>query len=158
MGLNRVFLLGNLGADPELRYTGSQMPVCTLNVATGEKRKSPEGEWVDHTEWHSVVVWGKQAENCSQYLAKGRQVFVEGRIQTKKWQDQEGRDRYKTEVIASNIQFVGGRGEAPANQGFSRNIEKQSPGFGDVDFGGSPTASSSKEMHSVSFDDDDIPF
>ncbi len=159
MGVNRVFLLGNLGADPELRYTTSQHPVCTLRVATGERRRNAEGEWVDHTEWHSVVAWGKTAENCSQYLNKGSQVFVEGRIQTRKWQDQEGKDRYKTEIVAANVQFVGRRGES----GLSSNIEV-APAEGEQ-FGGfdAPPAAEAKpkgkaSSAEVTFDDDDIPF
>lgn len=154
MGVNRVFLLGNLGADPEMRYTPSQQPVCTLRLATGERRKNAEGQWVDHTEWHSVVTFGKTAENCSQFLAKGRQVFVEGRIQTNKWQDKEGKDRYKTEVIASAVQFVGGRGEnagieksyVPAK---SKGASAEAPPYetGDI-----PIA------QPISLDDDDIPF
>ncbi|MCB0346662.1 MAG: single-stranded DNA-binding protein, partial [Bdellovibrionales bacterium] len=144
MGVNKAFLLGNLGADPELRYTGSQTPVCTINLATGERRKNQEGEWVDHTEWHNVVVWGKQAENCSRFLSKGRQVFIEGRIQTRKWQDKEGRDRYTTEIVASNVQFVGGgKGDA---SGLAGNIQQSSSG-------GSPMPPA--EPAGVSFDDDD---
>lgn len=149
MGVNKAFLLGNLGADPELRYTGSQTPVCTLNLATGERRRNAEGEWVDHTEWHSVVVWGKQAENCSRYLSKGRQVFIEGRIQTRKWQDKDGRDRYTTEIVASNVQFVGGRGEGSAG-GLANDIEQSR------NRGGSSMPPA--EPEGVSFDDDDIPF
>ncbi len=148
MGVNKAFLLGNLGADPELRYTGSQTPVCTLNLATGERRKNQDGDWVDHTEWHNVVVWGKQAENCSRFLSKGRQVFVEGRIQTRKWQDKEGRDRYTTEIVANNVQFVGGKGEG-ASSGLAGNIQQSSSGSSQM-----PPA----EHEGVSFDDDDIPF
>jgi single-strand DNA-binding protein len=94
--------MGNLGQDPELRYTQSQQPVTTLNVATTERRDEKE-----YTEWHSVVVWGKQAENCCKYLKKGRQVLVEGRIQTRSWDD-NGEKKYRTEIVAQNVQFVGG--------------------------------------------------
>lgn len=151
MGVNKVFLLGNLGADPELRYTPNKMAVSTLRLATGERRKDQSGNWVDHTEWHQVVVWGKQAENCSQFLQKGRQIFVEGRIQTRKWQDKEGKDRYSTEIVAINVQFVGGKGEGS-------NIERSfstDGGDSEMSAGITPAAASSK---SVSFDDDDIPF
>lgn len=146
MGVNKVMLLGNLGQDPELRYTQSQNPVCSLNLATGERRRGADGEWTDHTEWHSVVVWGKQAENCSKYLAKGRQVFIEGRIQTRKWQDKEGRDRYTTEIIAQNVQFVGGKSESSG-----ANYQGASSG-------GAPAFAAAEPAKNVSFEDDDIPF
>src|SRR5262245_48045038 len=111
MGVNKVILLGNLGKDPEVRYTGQQMAVCTFSLATSERRKDQSGKWSDHTEWHSVVTFGKTAENVGNYLKKGRQVYVEGRLRTRKWQDKEGRDRYTTEIIANTVQFVGQRGE-----------------------------------------------
>ncbi len=157
MGINRVFLLGNLGADPELRYTTNQNAVCTMRVATGERRKNAEGEWVDHTEWHRVIAWGKTAENCSQYLAKGRQLFVEGRLQTNKWQDKEGKDRYTTEIIAQTVQFVGGKGDSA---GLSGGVEMESSppmGGDDSSFNSSPQQPSGK-VPEVKFDDDDIPF
>ena len=146
MSLNKVLILGNLGADPELRVTQSQTPVCTLRVATTDRRKDQSGEWVEHTEWHSVVVWGKQAENCNTYLKKGRQVFVEGRLQTRKWQDQTGNNRYTTEVVANNVQFVGGRGGDSPRNGHTDHMA------GDV----APEALPSSAP--VAFDDDDIPF
>jgi single-strand DNA-binding protein len=146
MGVNRVLLLGNLGQDPELRYTPSQQAVTTLRIATGEKRKNSSGEWVEHTEWHSVVVWGKQAETCNQYLSKGRQIFVEGRLQTSKWQDKEGNARYKTEIIASAVQFVGGgRGENTGGEKSYSSSDDESTGV-------------SGSNQNISLDDDDIPF
>jgi single-strand DNA-binding protein len=149
MSVNRVILLGNLGADPELRFTPSKFPICNLRIATNERRKSPEGEWVDQTEWHSVVVLGKTAENCAQYLAKGRQVFIEGRLQTRKWQDQEGKDRYKTEILANSVQFIGGRDGAGGNRTFESDPEAEAmPSIA----GSQPSASN------ISFEDDDIPF
>ncbi len=164
MGVNRVLLLGYLGADPEIRYTQSQTAVCTMRVATSERRKNAEGEWVDHTEWHSVVVWGKTAENCAQYLAKGRQVFVEGRLQTRKWQDQEGKDRYKTEIVAVTVEFVGGKGEgAPTERGFGARQTSQggpSQGMPGSAISGSTSGGGDflENAGPVSFDDDDIPF
>lgn len=154
MGINRIFLLGNLGSDPELRYTTSQNPVCSFRLATNERRKNAEGEWVDHTEWHRVVVWGKTAENCAQYLSKGRQAFIEGRVQTRKWQDQEGKDRYTTEVVASNVQFVGGRGESA---GISSGIEMEQ-GAPEEGSQPAPMATSTPKTSEVAFTDDDIPF
>ena len=91
MGINKVMLLGNLGKDPEVRYTPQQMAICQFSLATGERKKDTNGQWVDHTEWHNIVVFGKTAENCARFLKKGRQAFIEGRIRTRKWQDKEGR-------------------------------------------------------------------
>ncbi len=150
MSVNKVILLGNLGADPELRFTPSKFPICNLRIATNERRKSPEGEWVDQTEWHAVVVLGKQAENCAQYLAKGRQVFIEGRLQTRKWQDQEGKDRYKTEIVANSVQFIGGRDGAGASRSFDSDAEGESAM--------PPMAATASAASNISFEDDDIPF
>lgn len=111
--LNRVLIIGNLGQDPELRYTQNQTAVATLNVATTDVRTDREGKKVETTEWHRVIVWNKQAENCSKYLAKGRAVFVEGRLQTRSWEDKTtGQKRYTTEIVAQNVQFLGGSGGA----------------------------------------------
>jgi single-strand DNA-binding protein len=114
--VNKAIILGNLGRDPELRHTQAGKAVATLRVATNEVWTDQSGERQERTEWHSVVVWGKAAENCNQYLKKGRSVFVEGRIQTRKWQDKEGHDRYSTEIVADRVQFVGGQGGG-ASQG-----------------------------------------
>jgi single-strand DNA-binding protein len=146
MSFNRVLLLGNLGADPELRYTQNQQPVCTLRIATSERRKGADGNWTDHTEWHSVVTFGKTAENAAQYLAKGRQVLVEGKIQTRKWQDKDGNNRYTTEVIANTVTFVGNKGEG------SRGSTSDQSGFEAAPI--APIAAA----ETVAFDDDDIPF
>lgn len=108
--LNRVTIMGNLGKDPELRHTGNKTPVCTLNIATTEYGKGEGGERADKVEWHRVVVWSKQAENCAKYLAKGRAVLVEGRLETRTWEDKDGAKRSVTEIVASNVQFVGGGG------------------------------------------------
>jgi single-strand DNA-binding protein len=115
MTVNKAILVGNLGQDPEIRSTGSGMPVATLRIATSDRRKSRDGEWVDHTEWHSVTVFGKQAENIGRYCRKGKQLFIEGRIQTRKWQDKEGRDRYSTEIVADNVRFLGGRSDSSSD-------------------------------------------
>jgi single-strand DNA-binding protein len=107
-GVNKVIILGNLGSDPEVRYLESGNAVCTLRVAVGERRKDGDG-WKDHTEWMDVVTWGKTAENAGQYLAKGRQVYVEGRLQTREYEDKEGIKRKATEVVAQSLLFLGGR-------------------------------------------------
>jgi single-strand DNA-binding protein len=116
--INKVILIGNLGQDPDMRSTASGTAVVNLRIATTERRKDREGNWNDHTEWHSVVSFGRTAENVGKYCRKGKQIYVEGRLQTRKWQDRDGRDRYSTEVVADNIRFLGGGGaSAGAGQG-----------------------------------------
>ncbi|NCG18785.1 MAG: single-stranded DNA-binding protein [Rhodobacterales bacterium] len=110
MTVNKVILVGNLGADPETRTAQSGNMVANLRIATTERTKDREGNWTDQTEWHRVVCFGRTAETVSKYLRKGRQVYIEGRIQTKKWQDKEGKDRWSTEVVARDIRFLGGGG------------------------------------------------
>ena len=112
MSLNKVMLIGNLGQKPELRQTNSNLAVTRLSVATTERRKGGDGNWANHTEWHNVTVFGKQAENCVQFLDKGRQVYVEGRLSTRKWQDKDGNDRKTTEVIASDVRFLSNKGDS----------------------------------------------
>jgi len=106
-GINKVILVGNLGRDPEIRQTQSGSGVTTLNVAVSERRKEGDS-WVDHTEWVKVVCFGKTAENVGKYLKKGRQIYAEGRLQTRKYTDKEGKERYWTEVVAHQIVFLGG--------------------------------------------------
>jgi single-strand DNA-binding protein len=111
MSLNKVLLIGNLGADPEIRNTSGGQSVCNFNIATSRRWNNRDGQAQEETEWHRIVVWGRQAENCKEFLSKGRQVFVEGRLQTRQWEDQSGSKRYTTEVVAQNVQFLsGGRG------------------------------------------------
>ncbi len=110
-GLNKVMIIGNLGADPELRHTQNNQSVARLRIATTENYQDRNGNQQQTTEWHNVVAWGKSAELAARYLTKGRQVYVEGRLRTRKWQDREGKDRYTTEIIAQRLLFLGGRGE-----------------------------------------------
>src|SRR6185503_16652199 len=102
--VNKVILIGNLGADPELRYTNTGTAVANFRIATNEVWTDKNGEKQERTEWHQIVVWGKQGENCGKYLKKGRPVFVEGRLQTRSWEDQAGNKRYTTEVVAQAVQ------------------------------------------------------
>ena len=111
--LNRVMLIGRLGRDPELRYTQNGSPVASLRIATDESYTDKDGQRVDRTEWHSVVVFQRSAENCNQYLRKGSLVYVEGKLTTRKWQDQNGQDRYSTEVRADRVQFLDRKGSNP---------------------------------------------
>src|SRR3954467_10986711 len=112
--VNKVILIGNLGADPELKYTPSSRALCTLRIATTDVFKDKSGQRQERTEWHRVTVWGDQAENCSKYLAKGRMVYVEGRLQTRSWDDKEGKKRYSTEVVADRVVFLSSAGEGGA--------------------------------------------
>lgn len=120
-GVNKVILVGNLGADPEVRFTPSGQAVANFRIATSENWTDKAGQKQERTEWHRIVVWGKLGELCGEYLAKGRQCFVEGRLQTREWTDKENKKNYTTEVVASNVVFLGGpRGEAGAGTGRPR--------------------------------------
>lgn len=115
MSINKVMIMGRLGQDPELRYTPSGAAVANFSLATSEQWTDKSGERQERTEWHRIVVWGKLAELCNQYLSKGRQAFIEGSLQTRSWDAKDGSKRYTTEIIARNVQFIGGqasRGEA----------------------------------------------
>jgi single-strand DNA-binding protein len=140
-GVNKVILVGNLGANPEMRFTQGGQAVANLRLATTERWTDKNGQKQEATEWHRIVVWGKQAEIVGQYLTKGRQVYVEGSIRTRQWQDQQGQKRYTTEIVARNVQMLGGRGERPAEE-----VAATVPADDSMtsDFGGGP--------------DDDIPF
>lgn len=143
--VNKVILVGNLGADPEKRYLGSGQPVCNLRMATSDRWTDKQGNKQERTEWHRVVVYGPQAENCEKYLAKGRQVYVEGSIRTRQWEDQEGKTRYTTEVIAQRVQFLGG---APAN----RQTTTEGESFPE------PQAEPAPETPSDQTTEEDVPF
>jgi len=108
-GVNKVILVGHLGADPDMRHTQSGAGVCELRIATNETWNDKSGQRQERTEWHRVVVWGKLAELCSKFLSKGRLVYVEGRLRTRSWDDKDGNKRYTTEIIANDVQFLGGR-------------------------------------------------
>jgi single-strand DNA-binding protein len=110
--VNKVILVGNLGKDAELRYTPGGAAVATLRLATTDRYKDKDGQWQDQTEWHTVVLWGKTAESLAEYLRKGKQIYVEGRLQTRSWDDKEGKKRYATEVRSDRIVLLGGRGPA----------------------------------------------
>ncbi|MGF1509038.1 MAG: single-stranded DNA-binding protein [Myxococcota bacterium] len=117
--VNRVFLIGNLGADPELRYTPSGAPVANFRIATSEVWNDKDGQRQERTEWHRIVVWNRQAELCGEYLRKGRSVCVEGRIETREWEDKEGQRRWTTEIKADRVTFLGGRDGPDASGGSS---------------------------------------
>jgi single-strand DNA-binding protein len=149
-GINKVILIGNLGADPESRTTPGGMTVTNIRVATTERRKDRQsGDWVDETEWHRVVMFDRLAETAREYLRKGSQVFIEGQIRTNKWQDKDGNDRYTTEIIARDMQMLGGRpgAGAPAAE---RDQDYAAPAAA----GRSSTAAGRREEPF----EDDIPF
>ncbi len=135
-GVNKVILIGNLGRDPELSYTPSGLAVARFSLATTDRRKNAEGEWEDNTEWHRVVLFGKTAEAAGQYLSKGRQVYIEGRLSTRSW-EQEGVKRYTTDIIGSNMQMLGRRedagrtAEAPPSEGEEGPLPPKSEPPGD---------------------------
>ncbi|MBC8554715.1 MAG: single-stranded DNA-binding protein [Candidatus Brocadiales bacterium] len=108
MSLNKAMLIGRLGHKPEVKYTETGKAVCNFSVATSENWKDKNGEKKENTEWHNIVVWGKLAETCGQYLDKGRQVFIEGKMQTRSWEDEHAQKRHSTEVNADSVQFLGG--------------------------------------------------
>jgi single-strand DNA-binding protein len=159
-GVNKVILVGNLGADPDMRFTPSGQGVCELRVATSESWNDKNGQRQERVEWHRIVVWGKRAEVCSKYLAKGRQVYVEGRIQTRTYDDKDGNKRYITEVIANDVQFLGGgKGEtagAAGSGGGGKARDDGPPPPSDVDFGG--TGGGFGGGGGGGGPDDDIPF
>lgn len=110
--LNKVMLIGNLGKDPEIRYTQNGTAVATFNVATTERWKDKDGQTQETTEWHRIVAWRKLAETCGEYLHKGSKVYIEGKLQTRKWQDQNGNDKYTTEIVANEMKMLTPRGGA----------------------------------------------
>jgi single-strand DNA-binding protein len=114
--INKVILIGNLGADPEIRYTQSGTPVASFRIATTERWKGQDGQMQEQTEWHSIVAWRRLAEICGEYLAKGSRVFIEGKLQTRKWQDQNGNDRYTTEIVAREMKMLSPRSGSGGEQ------------------------------------------
>ncbi|HKE02880.1 MAG TPA: single-stranded DNA-binding protein [Blastocatellia bacterium] len=165
MSFNKITIVGYLGRDPELRYTPQGTALCKMSIATTEKRKNVAGEMEEHTTWFRVTAWGRQAELANEYLAKGRQVYIEGRLRLEEYTDREGQKRFSAEVSANDIQFLGNRAESPgANiqeetaradqppavatkpQGNSNNLKKTSKG----------RRGSQEEL--VSIEDDEIPF
>ena len=120
-------LVGNLGADPEVKKTASQQTVALFNLATSESWVNKEGERQEKTEWHRIVVWGKLAETCARHLSKGRQVFIEGRLQTRSWETEQGQKRFMTEVVAAQVLFLGRSPQAQTNEtgAYNPNIKKE---------------------------------
>lgn len=143
-GVNKVIIVGRLGTDPEIKTVGSGQQVARLSVATSENWVDREGKKQERTEWHRIVVWGKLAEICGRHLSKGRQVYLEGRLQTRSWEDQQGQKKYATEIIANNIQFLGAPGEQRDNS--NSQAAKGGDDFGFQDFAPEPSFDSSEEI------------
>jgi single-strand DNA-binding protein len=114
--INKVILIGNLGADPEIRYTQSGTPVVNFRLATTENWKGQDGQMQEQTEWHNIVAWKRLAEICAEYLSKGSKVYIEGKLQTRKWQDQSGTDRYTTEIVAREMKMLSPRGQSSSKE------------------------------------------
>ena len=177
--VNKAILVGRLGRDPELRSTQGNTPVCNFSLATDETWRDQAGQNQTKTEWHKVVVWGRQAEIANQYLSKGRLVYVEGRIQTRKYTDRDGAERYSTEVVARDIQFLGGQNERSGlpgeGGGYSQQGSQGQPNSGPADYGAPAADPAPPHDYGASpapaaappgpaappaddFTDDDIPF
>ena len=162
-GLNKVILIGNLGTDPEVRYTQGNQAVSRFRLGTTETYLDRTKTQQSRTEWHSIVSWGRTAETVGRYLRKGRQVYVEGRLQTRQWDDREGKKRYTTEVVAQRVLFLGSRGDSdqagpsgpppkqPADEGAGEVTDPFSSDF-------EASAGGSEESGSGGGDDDDMPF
>jgi single-strand DNA-binding protein len=142
--INRVVLVGNLTRDPELRHTPAGMPVCSLRLAVNARRKDETGQWVDKPNYFSITVWGQQGENCAQYLSKGRPVAVDGRLDWREWESQDGTKREAVEIVADSVQFLGSRGDGE--------------GSSYIPAGSGVAAASSDADFPSSASDDDIPF
>jgi len=151
MSVNKVIILGRLGQDPELKYTPGGMAVCNFTVATSESWADKAGQKQERTEWHRVVVWGKLGELCNQYLAKGRQAFIEGSLQTRSWDDKSGQKRYTTEIVAKTVQFIGGQASAGADRSASQ-------GQGAPSYDSSMVNQEYDISTDTNFTADDIPF
>jgi len=156
--VNKVILIGNLGRDPEVRYTPSGQAVANFTVATNEAWTDKAGQKQERTEWHRVVVWGKAAENCGEYLSKGRSVYVEGRLQTREWTNKEGDKQFTTEIVANpvgGVVFLGGGGERGSGRGAGASRGGGAPSD---DFGGPPPGMDEPASGGGKPAEDDIPF
>ena len=167
MSVNKVILIGHLGKDPEIRYVFENVPVANFSLATSESYKDKNGEWQESTEWHNIVAWRGLAERAEKYLKKGKQVFIEGKIRTRSWDDKDGNKRYTTEIVADTLQLLGKRDESD-NDGSSYSNSGSSSGgsnYGQQQERAQSSASSSASAEGKSGSagssmeiDDDLPF
>lgn len=157
--VNKAIIIGNLGGDPELRYTGSGTAVCNMNIATNESYKDSNGEMVEKTEWHRVVAWARLAEICGEYLKKGSRIYVEGSLQTRSWDDKDGNTKYTTEIKMREMMMLDGRDEGGSGGGYSSGGQQQRGGGYQQNNGGNRQQSQSAYSGSDAFEpDDDLPF
>ncbi|MFC1485696.1 single-stranded DNA-binding protein [Candidatus Latescibacterota bacterium] len=147
-GLNKVLLIGNLGADPEIKYAPSGTAIANFNLATSERKKNSAGEWEDTTEWHRIVFFARQAENCKDYLRKGSRIYLEGRIQTRSWDDQNGHRQYRTEIVGNSFIMLD---QKPQDAETGRS-QKDSPAQTDE------SKKSDVQRENFPESDDDLPF
>jgi single-strand DNA-binding protein len=152
--VNKVILIGNLGKDPEVKYTPSGTAVANFTLATNERYKDKDGQWQDRTEWHNIVAWQRTAEIAGEYLKKGRSVYIEGRLQTRSWDDKDGQKHYKTEIVAQDLVLLGGR-EAGEGGGAGRTRGAAASGS---DFDQRAPEPTPDVAHSTTITDEDIPF
>ncbi len=167
-GLNKVLLIGNLGKDPEVRYTPGGQAVANFNIATNEAWTDKSGQKQERTEWHRIVVWGKVAELCGEYLSKGRQVYIEGKLQTREWNNKEGAKQTTTEIVANQVLFLSGgergagRGGAKGGSGGGDDFGPPPPGFDEAPGGGGSSGGGStgggRDSGPKGGGEDDIPF
>ncbi len=150
MSFNKITVVGNLGRDPELRYTPQGNAVCNFSMATNEKRRDKSGEFQDVTTWFRITLWGKQAENASKFLTKGSSVYIEGRLRVEEWSDRDGKNRYTLDVHATDMQFLGGKGDEMSGGGGGHSQDRDFAD--DLHTGGSSSNQTSTPT------DDDIPF
>jgi len=156
-GVNKVILIGNLGSDPEVKYTPSGVPVANVNLATNESWSDRSGEKQERTEWHRLVIWRKLAEIVGQYLKKGSKIYIEGRLETRSWDDQSGQKRYTTEVVVNDLQMLDGRGDGGGDM--QQGGYQEPPASGSPE-GGSPAGGPPGGSYAPgdSAEDDDLPF
>src|SRR5579872_4462651 len=155
--VNKVILIGNLGKDPEVKYTPSGTAVAKFSLATNERFKDKSGEWQDRTEWHNIVAWQRLAEIVGEYVKKGSKIYIEGRLQTRSWDDKEtGQKRYKTEIIANDLVLLGGRGEGDS-EGGGRGYSRGASASGGGNFDQSHSHQE-EPAHATNIQDEDIPF
>ena len=154
--VNKVILVGNLGKDPEVKYTSTGTPVAKFSLATNEGYKDKNGQWQDRTEWHNIVAWQRLAEIVGEYVKKGSKVYIEGRLQTSSWDDKEtGQKKYKTEIIANDLVLLSGRGETDSEGGSRGYSRGASASAGSLDQG---QAHHEEPAHATQIQDEDIPF
>lgn len=159
MSFNKIIIVGNLGRDPELRYTPQGAAVCSFTMATNEKRRDKSGELQDITTWFKITLWRQQAENAAKYLTKGSPVYIEGRLKIEEWTDRDNNKRYTLDVQATDMQFIGSRGESGGGGDYSGGHDDHDTGYtGGAASSGSSSAGSANAPVSTPAADDDIPF